>query len=149
MFFLAAVPLAAPLTLARTRLHDRNDLERLLREASRTAFTEFLRPTSTPPALADREIEVLSLPAYRRAESSVVPLRWFGRWAGADAIPVLDANVELQPRGGTGSQLTLLGSYELPSLLRGASDREAQQVVIQAAAVRLLSRVAGEIDAGL
>lgn len=61
-----------------------------------------------------KRLAVLSLPAYRRDATLVIPIRWEATGALGDLFPTLDANIEIDSVDATKTRLTLVGSYEPP-----------------------------------
>jgi hypothetical protein len=91
-----------------------------------------------------KAVAVESIPAYRRAAVTVVPIRWVATGPMARAFPVLDANLEMSAANSE-TTLTMVGTYRPPFGKVGeAIDRIALQSIALATIRAFLSQL-GEV----
>jgi hypothetical protein len=89
-----------------------------------------------------KTVEIQSIPAYQRAETTVLPLRWTATGPLGSAFPVLDANIELTANG-SATELLIVGSYRPPfGVLGVALDRLVMSNVAQATIRRFAAQLA-------
>jgi hypothetical protein len=101
-----------------------------------------LRADGALPAPIARHRAVVEVGDPSGGESIAIPLRW--RSATADRLlPVLEAELELQPLSGGGAHLSLLGTYRPPlSVMGGAGDLLVGHRVAEACVRRFVLDVA-------
>ena len=93
-----------------------------------------------------KQVAVQYLPAYRRGDTTVIPIRWVATGPAADLFPPLDANLELDPAGGGTSRLTLRGCYRTPLGRIGAGlDQLVLHQAARATVRRFLAQMSREI----
>lgn len=97
------------------------------------------------PAPLARHEAVVSVGQPRGGDAIAIPLRW--RSATTDRLlPVLEAELELQPLSGGGSHLSLLGTYRPPlSVMGGAGDVLLGHRVAEACVRRFVLDVAARL----
>jgi len=111
----AAAQVAVPTGLAQDRLLTLSHSDGGLRDAASAAFrageTLLLRAWF---AGVSKQIAVHSVPAYLRADTTVVPLRWVATGPADRLLPAMDANLEPDRTPDGHCRLTLSGNYAPP-----------------------------------
>ena len=82
-------------------------------------------------------IDVAVLPRHQRGAIAVYPMRWRTSPANPDAVPPLDANLELGPAMTGAPELSLIGSYR-PDM-SASIGRDADPAVLAAAEATVTS----------
>lgn len=114
--------MALPTGIAQQRLYEIPQLEDALRTASLAACAD--------AGLDDRAsgLSVLSLPPHRRGATTVLPIRWLDARGDSDAIPPLDANIEMGGAPDGNAVLAILASCQLPGKERVVAKALLNQV---------------------
>jgi hypothetical protein len=148
MFISQAAHIDVPVAAAVQRLLDHLEADTL----SDTA----LEQPDDDPACADRteinlygkQVAVHTVPPYQRGETTVLPMRWVATGPFGRLFPTLDANVELDPAEGGGTDLTMIGTYRAPLGSAGAVlDHAALHVIAETTLKNFLARLEAVIAA--
>lgn len=147
MFVSASVAVDVPLGVAQHRLLEwlhRGDLEALASASYGEGVSVLAR--AGVPGLS-KTVAILSIPAYQRGLTTVVPLRWVATGGLGSAFPVFDANLEMTA-GEAGTELVIVGAYRPPLGVIGAAiDRMVLHGVAQSTVRRFAAQL-GEVAAG-
>jgi hypothetical protein len=118
---------ATPLAVARQGLAAYASDPAALRHDSEVALRTGL-DSSDGRAGSVMPIDVLSAPVRHHAGVTMMPVRWVGRAAPSDEMPLLDATVQVIDSGTGTVELAAVASYRPPS---PAPDAEAVQRVAE------------------
>lgn len=94
-----------------------------------------------------KAVNVQALEPIVEAGEVIIPIRWVATGRTGDFFPALDANLELRPTNGDGTQLRLVGTYRPPFGRAGQMvDHILMRHVAEATLRGFVRRIAADLD---